>query len=270
MTTIKYLKLQLLISAIFNISTASALPADTLRNTKFSTVEFNYGVPVFNRISLDGDYSGRYYVYSKPKSCFEFRVGIVRRNNSLLLGFSLMQSDFRGRDYTLGAGTIPYKGTKYPYYYNMYQTVAYNVFYFNAGYGYDFIIKKKHVLTPYIQLSLPISYTFKINNYYTPNQSSDTTLFKPSRNSWNSDTNFGHFPRLSVGVTYKYQCLDRLAVQAKVHVLYAYTYNSKRPDSENYESAFNHTNNYSFLAYQVSRQLIVLPSVGINFNINTR
>lgn len=266
----KYLRLIVLISLLdFSVS-VSATPADTLKKSKYITLEANYGLPVFNQLTVNtvGNYDGNYRVNSKPKSCFDIRFGIVQKKNVIHIGFSLIQSEFTGKEYSMGAGVIPYKGLKYPYYYNMYQHIDYNAYYFNIGYAYNFRIADRHIVSPQIQLSVPLVYSFKIDNIYSKNQAYDTSLFSASKNSWNNDTNFGRIPRLGIGVAYSYQIVNRLAVAAKMLLFYAYTYDRKYPETKVYGTAFNHSENYSFLAYDVSKQIALIPSIGINIKIN--
>lgn len=260
----RFLKLTLFISILITSLRVSAGKADTLKNLKYITFEASYGIPVYNQLTIDGSYK----VNSKPKSYFNLCFGIVRKNSNILFGFSLIQSEFSGKEYSLGAGVIPYKGTRYPYYYNMYQHINYNVYYLNIGYGYDFHIDKRSTITPILQLSVPLVYSFKIDNIYSKNQSYDTLLFNASKNSWNNDTNFGRIPRLNIGVAYKYQVLSRLSITAELNILYALTYDRKNPETMNYDSAYNHSDNYSFLAYDISKQIAIIPSIGINIKLN--
>ncbi len=265
----RLLKLTLFISAIFHFIRVSAIPADTLIKSKYVTFEVNYGLPVFNQLSINNvSGNGNYSVNSKPKSFFDVRLGIVRKKSIVHLGFSLIQSEFTGKEYSMGAGVIPYKGLKYPYYYNMYQHINYNVYYFNIGYAYNFRIAYRHIVSPQIQLSVPLVYSFKIDNIYSKSQLYDTSLFSASKNSWNNDTNFGRLPRLGLGVAYSYQIITRVAVTAKLHMFYSYTYDRKYPETKVYGTAFNHSENYSFLAYDISRQIALIPSIGVNIKIN--
>lgn len=264
------LKLTLFISAIFNFLRVFAIPADTLKKSKYITFEVNYGLPVFNQLTINtvSSLTGDYIVNSKPKSFYDVRLGIVRKRSTIHLGFSLIQSEFTGKEYSMGAGVIPYKGLAYPYYYNMYQHVNYNVYYFNIGYAYDFPISTRHIISPQLQISIPMAYVFKIDNIYSKNQSYDTLLFNASKNSWNNDTNFGRLPRLGIGIAYRYQVINRFSVSAKLLLFYAQTFDRKYPETKTSGSAFNHSENYSFLAYDVSKQIAIIPSIGINIKLN--
>lgn len=250
--------------------TGSAAPADTSKGKHYIALELNYGIPVYNRLTVDKFYgfSKEYKVDSKLKSCYDVKFAIALKKHHILLGLSLIRSEFRGEEYTLGAGPIPYKGLHSPYYYNMYQRINYDVYYLGVGYRYNFKIRQKHTLSPSFELLVPLVYEFKINNYYGTNQTSDTTKFSPTKNAWNKDSNYGRFPRFKAGLSYRYNPIDRLGILFNLSFIYATLFDQKIPDSIDYSSAFNHSGNYSFLAYSVTRQTALIPSVGINFKLN--
>lgn len=265
----KYLKLALFISFLSFPFGVSATTADTLKGKNFIGIELNYGFTIYNRLTLDKfhGFSKEYKVNSKPKSYYDFKFLIVRGKSNVLIGLSLIQSEFRGETYSIGAGEIPYKGLTYPYYYNMYQRINYNVYYLNVGYSYNFRCAQKHTLSPSVELSIPLVYDFTINNYYDGNQASDSSKFNPTKNAKNDNTNFGRFPRFRLGISYRYNPIERLGITFNLSFMYAHTFDRKEPDSINYGSAFNQSNNYSYLAYTVKNQAIFMPSIGLNFKL---
>lgn len=266
----RYLKLMLSISLLTISYEVSASGADTLKGKGYVAIGVNYGIPIYNRISIEGkpSQSDDYKVKSKFKSCLSVNITLNRRKNNLLLGFLLIQSQFMGKEFNLGAGAIPYKGVSYPYYYNICQRVKYNVYYFNLGYGYDIKFKYKHVVKPSIQLAIPLLYKIGIDNFYTENQTSDTTLFRPSKNTINDDTNFGHIPRLNFGLSYRYNPTARIGIILNLSLLYSMTIDKKNPEFNNHSSAFDNSGKYSYLAYHVKNQTVILPSIGLNIKLN--
>ena len=263
----KFLKLALFISLVLLSIKVSAAPADTLKGKTYLSFELNYGMPVYNRLTLDkfNGFSKPYQVNSKLKSYGDLKFTISRGKSNILLGICVIQSNFRGELYSRSAGL--YNGTSYQYTYRMYQRINYRVYYFSAGYGMNFKLGLKHTLSPSIELLAPLRYEFKINNYYDSGPMSDTTKYTATKNATNKDTDFGHFPRFRLGLCYKFNATERLGILFNLSFIYAMTFDRKEPDPIDYNSAFNQTNQQSYLAYTIKNQFIVLPSIGLHFKI---
>lgn len=264
----KHLKLTLFISVCVLCFSVSAIPADTLKHTATIYVGLKYGISAYNNLKL-GDISGggeKYSVNSKPRSYYEFNISLLQKKNNFTLGFSLIQSSFLGKSQSMGFGR--YNGLRYQYYYNIYQKIDYNVYYLFIGYGRDIRIGKKHIISPSLNLFVPTIYQFKIDNNYDKQQTYDTTLVSLTKNASNNDTNFGRFPRLNLGLAYKYMPIDRIAIVAGISGFYGISFVSKIPDPINYSSTYNNSNNYSYVAYHVQTQLAFIGSIGINIKLN--
>lgn len=263
----KFLKLALFISLVQLSIKVSATPADTLKGKNYLSIELNYGMPVYNSLTLDkfNGFSKPYQVHSKSKSCGDLKFTIARGKNNILLGICVIQSDFKGELYSRSAGT--YSGTSYQYTYSMYQRINYRVCYFSAGYGLSFKLGLKHTLSPSVELLVPLRYDFKINNYYGAGPMSDTTKYTATKNASNKDTDFGHFPRFRLGLSYRFNPTERLGILFNLSFIYAVTLDRKEPDPIDYSSAFNQSNRQSYLAYTIKNQSIILPSIGLHFKI---
>lgn len=241
---------------------------DSLKISKKNfQIGLNYGIPVYNKLSLypTQKYGDFYKVTSKLKSCYE--VSLTRKHNHFNYIFSLsyIQSEFEGREFNMGAGTIPYKGVRSPYYYNLYQHIKFNVLYGCIGFGYNFKINSRQLISSNLLLNIPAIYDITISNIYSTNQSNDTTLFETTKNAKNWDTNFGRMPRINLNLSYNYYLTNKIAININLSFLYAYTYDRHIPDDYKYDTVFNHSNNYSYLAYGIHKQVILTPSIGLRF-----
>lgn len=266
----KCLKLTLFINACLFCFNVSAIQADTLKQKTTVCFGLKYGISVFNNLKL-GDISGNgdeYSVNSNPKGYFELNLSLIHKKNNFELGFSLIQTSFSGHSHSIGAGR--YNGLRYQYYYNIYQKIDYNVYYLLLGYGRDIHVRKKHIICPSINLFVPVIYQFKIDNNYDAQQIYDTTLFSLTKNATNDDTNSGYFPRLNLGLAYKYNPTDRIGIVFGVSCFYGLSYASKKPDPVKYSSVFNNGNNYCYIAYDIRKQLVLICSLGINIKLNPK
>lgn len=267
----KYLKLISLISFVL-LFRMSVFAIDTLKTSKNNIlVSGNFGLSVYNRLLVYSNihHKDDYFVNSKIKNSYDLSFTNNRNKLNYIVGLSFIQSEFDGKEFNMGAGDIPYKGVKYPYYYNLYQHIKYNVLYANIGVGYNHKFSKKHQLSCNLFLCIPAIYDITINNIYSKtNQVNDTTLFEATKNAKNTDTNFGRLPRINISLTYNYFFTNKLACNLNLSFLYAYSYNMHRPDDYKYETVFDHTNNYSFLAYSVRKQIVLTPSIGISYKLN--
>ncbi len=236
----------------------SVFATDSLKTSKNSViVNFSFGIPILNKLSIypPQEYSHAYSVNSKQRNCYGFSLTTSYKKFNYTIGLSLIQSEFKGNDFKA-------------YSYFLYQDIKYNVYYATIGFGRNLQINKKQIITPSIYIYIPTVYDFKINNIYSKDNSIDTSLIAATKNAFNFDTNFGHFPRLKFGVSYNYFITQRFALCADISFLYAKSVGGKTPDTDRPETVFNHTNNYSYLAYKIKYQLILLPSIGITYKLN--
>ena len=264
----KYLKLTLFINSLILCFSVSAIPADTLKHKTSIWLGLNYGISAYNSLEL-GKGTGvgsKYTVNSKPKSFYEICFSLNRKNNNFSLGVSLIQSSFSGKPYSMGAGR--YNGLRYQYYYNIYQSINYNVYYISLGYGRNIQLSKKHLIRPSINVFVPLLYKYKIDNNYDQQQSYDTTLFSLTKNASNNNTNSGYFPRLNIGLSYQYSPIDKIGIVIGVSGLYAISFAPNIPDPVDYSSTFSNSNNYSYIAYDIRKQFVLLTSIGVNFKLN--
>lgn len=253
----KHSKLILLISLILQFK-VSANPADTLNaNRNTVLIGLRYGLPIANQLTIysSSTHNGFYPVRSVSKSCFEFFIIDNYKKFNYSLGISLIQSEFKGKDFKIGS-------------YFLYQNINYNVYYASIGFGRNFKLGTKHTITPSIYLYFPAVYDMKINNVFSENNTQDTTLVSATKNAFNHDTNFGHFPRFKLGMNYNYSITKRLQLTVDLSLLYARTFGGKTPDPYRPSTALNNSNNYSFLAYEISQQIILLPTIGITYKLN--
>lgn len=254
----KHLKLILLINILLLFNVSAAVAADTL-NSKKNTIliGLRYGLPIVNQLTIysSATRNGYYPVRSSTKSCYEFFIIDNYKKFHYSLGVSLIQSEIKGKDFKIGS-------------YFLYQKINYNVYYASIGFGRNFGIGTKHLITPTIYLYFPAVYDLKINNIYSQTNTSDTTLVSATKNAFNYDTNFGHFPRFKIGLTYNYSITKRLLLTGDLSLFYARTFGGKNPDPYRPSTALNNSNNYSFLAYEVSQQTILLPTIGITYKLN--
>lgn len=263
----KYLKLILLTSFLMYFK-GSVLAADSLKiSKKYFQIELNYGMPIYNRLYINSNLNNdnTYSVKSKLKSYYELSLRRVHNNLNLIFSLSYLQSEFEGKEFKMNAynDTIPVTP------YNLYQHIKYNVLYANIGIGYNINFNPKHILNINLTLNTPTIYNITIDNMYSKkNQINDTTLFEASKNSKNWDTNFGHIPRISLSLSYNYFFTSQLALNLKFSFLYAYSLGSKYPEDYKYSTVFNNSNNYSFLAYNIRKQITLTPSIGISYKIN--
>ncbi len=257
LTMRKRLKLILFISLIM-LSEVPCFAADTLNtNRNFVLVGLRYGIPAYNRLTIYSTVfnEGYYTVRSVNRSWYEFLLIDNYKKYSYSLGLSLIQSEFRGKDFKFGA-------------HYLYQNINYNVYYVSVGFGRNFKLGAKHIIISTVCLYIPAVYDFKINNVYSKNSTRDTTIVPATKNAFNHDTNFGHFPRFKLGVSYHYMATKRLAIIGDLSFFYARSIGGKIPETSRPETVFNHSNNYSYLAYKVSQQMILIPSVGITYRLN--
>lgn len=266
--TKRYLKLMLFINSCILCLNVSARTTDTLKYRARISIGLKYGISIYNNLQL-GNISGggeKYSVNSKPRSYYEFNACISNKKNNYTLGFSLIQSSFSGKSRSVGAGR--YNGLRYQYYYNIYQTVDYNVYYIFLGYGRDIHFTKKHAISPSVNLFFPVIYKYNINNNYDKQQTYDTTLYSLTKNAANDDTNSGYFPRLNLGLSYKYQLFDRVGIVVGISGFYGLSLAPKIPDPVDYDSVFSNSNNHSYIAYEIRKQIAVISSIGINIKLN--
>lgn len=245
----------------------SASPGDTLKHKTNVYLGLNYGISFYNNLKLK-DISGNgeeYAINSKPKSYYEVNFSLSRKRNNFSVGISLIQSSFSGKSASYGAGR--YNGLRYQYYYNISQKINYSVYYIFVGYSRDFHISKKHMICPSINLFAPLKYQFRIDNNYDKDQTYDTTLVSLTKNATNDDTNFGHFPRLNLGLSYKYNPIEKIGIIMGVSCLYGLSYASKIPGPVKYGSVYSNGNNYSFVAYDIRKQFVLIATLGINFKL---
>jgi hypothetical protein len=236
----------------------SAFAADTLNTNRHNVyLGIRYGLPVINQLTIYSSitHKGYYNVISAPKSCYEFFIIDNYKKFNYSLGISLLQSEFKGEDFKI-----------YSYY--LYQKVNYNIYYASLGFGRNFKLGTKHTLSPSIYLYFPVVYDLKIDNIYSENNVNDTTLYSATKNGFNYDTNFGHFPRLKISANYNYSISKRFRLSIDLSLLYARTFGGKTPDPYRPSTAINNTNNYSFMAYEVGQQIVLLPTIGITYKLN--
>ncbi len=266
-TTKKLLRLALFISLVQLSFRVSAANADTLKGKNYIGIEVNYGIPVYNSLTLDkfNGFSKQYKVNSKLKSCGDIKFSIARGKNLILLGACIIQSDFKGDLFNTSAGV--YSGTSYQYTYTMYQRIKYNVYYFSAGYGLNIKLGLQHTLSPSAELLVPLRYDFKIDNYYGAGQTSDTTKYIATKNANNKDTDFGRFPRFRLGLSYMFNPTEHIGIRFNLSFIYAVTLDRKEPDFIDYSSVFNQSNKQTYLAYTIKNQSILLPSIGLHFKL---
>lgn len=254
----KHLKLILFISSVLQFNVSAATTADTLNTNKHSIlVGLRYGLPIVNQLTIYSSITrnGFYPVQSTSKSCYEFFIIDNYKKFNYSLGISLIQSEFRGKDFEI-------------YSYHLYQKVNYNIYYASLGFGRNIKLGDKHTFTPSIYLYFPAVYDMKINNVFSESNTLDTTLVPATKNAFNHDTNFGHFPRFKISTNYNYAISKRFFLSIDLSLIYARTFGGKSPEPYRPSSALNNTNNYSFLAYEVSQQIIFLPTIGITYKLN--
>jgi hypothetical protein len=137
----KYIDLNVfLILSCILFSRHLVIANDSLKISKKNfQIGLNYGIPVYNVLSLypTQKYGEFYTVKSKLKSCFEISLTRKHNNFNYIFSLSYIQSEFEGNNFKMGAGTIPYKGSLYPNYYYLYQHIKYNVLYGCIGFGYN-------------------------------------------------------------------------------------------------------------------------------------
>ena len=252
----KRLRLISFISFIMYLG-VSAIAADTLSTNKNNVyIGLRYGLPALNQLTIYSSITlnGFYNVRSKSKNCYEFFITDNYKKYNYSLGLTLIHSEFEGREFKI-------------YNYDLYQKINYNLYYGSIGFGRNFKLGKRHLIAPSIHLYFPLVYDIKINNIYSKNNSKDTTLIPATKNGFNYDTNFGHFPSLKIGVSYGYEILERLQINVDLSALYSRTFGGKTPESLRPSTALGNSNNYSFLAYKVGQQFIILPTIGITFKL---
>jgi hypothetical protein len=261
---VKFVNKVLISFCLFTISKNLAKANDSLKiSRKCFQIGLNYGVPVYNKLSIYSalKYGNSYVVSSKLKSYYE--LSLIRRHNNFNYIFSLayLQSEFEGKEFTMNAFNDTIKSTSY----KLYQYIKYNLLYANLGFGYNYQISNRKQLSLNLILYIPAIYDITINNNYSANQLNDTTLFTATKNAKNWDTNFGRMPRVNINLSYNYFLTSKIALNFNVSFLYAYTYDQHFPDNYRYETVFNHSNNYSYLAYSVFNQRVLTPSIGLRF-----
>lgn len=265
----RYIDLNVLLILSFVLFSKNVInAADSLNISKKNfQIGLNYGIPIYNKLTIypTQEYGKFYNVNSKLKSCFEISLTRKHNNFNYIFSLSYIQSEFEGNNFKMGAGTIPYKGSLYPNYYYLYQRVKYNVLYGCIGFGYNFKINNRQYISANLILNIPAIYDITISNIYANNQTSDTTLYEASKNAKNWDTNFGRMPRVNLNLSYNYYLTKKIALNFNLSFLYAYSYGGHRPDDYKYETVFDHSNNYSYLAYQIHKQVILTPSIGLRF-----
>jgi hypothetical protein len=255
---------------MFFVTLSFAQSDSTKKSHNYFQIKINYGVPVFNKLSLylDQDYGNYFTTNSKLKSCYNIEFTRVQNHFNFILGLTYLQSEFKGKDFEFWYGEIPYNGTRPPYTYTMYQRVKYNVLYANIGIGYNFKVNLKNKIEVNLLMSIPALYDFTIDNMYSnTSQVSDTTLFVTTKNGKNTDTNYGYLPRLNANISYTHFFTKKIGLNFNLSFIYAYTHNVKRLDDYGYRSVFNGSNNYSYLAYNVNKQYVLTPSIGFTFKI---
>ncbi|MCZ8284171.1 MAG: hypothetical protein O9353_01840, partial [Bacteroidia bacterium] len=168
-----------------------------------------YGFPALNNLKLYSSITlnGFYNVKSISKSCYEFIIIDNYKKFNYSLGFTLLQSEFKGKDFKI-------------YNYDIYQNVNYKVYYGSIGFGRNYKFGKRHSLAPNVYLYVPLVYDIKINNVYSEYNTRDTTLIPATKNGYN-DSNFGHFPNLKIGATYAFSVHKRLQINVDLSALYA-------------------------------------------------
>jgi hypothetical protein len=264
----KFVDKVLIILCLITISKNSAKANDSLKiSRKCFQIGLNYGIPVYNKLSIYSalNYSDSYSVSSKLKSYYE--LSLTRRHNNFIYIFALsyLQSEFLGKEFNMNA----YNDTIKPKSYKLYQHIKYNVLYANLGFGYNYQFNNRQQLCFNLTLNIPAIYDITITNTYSKSsQINDTTLFTASKNAKNWDTNFGRMPRVNLNLSYNYFLTSKIALNFNLSFLYAYTYGGHIPDDYKYETVFNHSNNYSYLAYRVRNQMVLTPSIGLRFATN--
>jgi len=267
----KLLKYLYSISFTLIIFSASSQIDSVKKTNKKLILGFDYGVSVYNNIALNKAKKNVYNVDSKTKDCFGLSLTYVKKKFNYGLGFNYYKSEFIGNDYEAGAGVIPYKQSIYPYYYNIYQKVNYNVLYGNLSFGYNFKLNSKSSLSANLLLLFPMLYNIKIDNYYAKTQTDDTTLFKLTRNAKDKIQNFGCFPHIGLSLSYNYFINEKIDVFLNMFYNYGINWYPQKSDSY-YDKYSNHTifdsgSNYSPLIYTINNQKIFSVSIGLHYNL---
>ena len=251
------------------LSVAQTGSLNAKRNHFF--VDVNYGVTALNKLSIHESqffFGNDHQVNSKVKNSYDFSLTYLYKHFRISIGANYVESQFKGFPFYAAAGDGPsYLWNNYPYSYMYTQTVKYNVLYSTIGVGYQKNIKQRHSLSADVMFHIPTKYFIRIDNNYTPgNQYYDTTLFTAGKHCYNNQIDFGYFPRFSCKLSYSYYFYKNLAVNCNLSFMYCLTYKINYPNDDA-PIVFNNSNHYSYLAYDIKQQTLLIPSIGIKYRI---
>lgn len=245
---------------------------DSLKNSKnYFSINSNFGVSVYNKLLINNNYKASsndiYNINSTPMIYYDFCLEYNIKRMRLNIAASNMSGVYVGENFEYNIMNYgPHGNNSILAKYNMYQKTRYQITSIMTGFGVNLYNSERHKL--YIKgiINYVINQKNTINNYYSNVQYGyDTSNYSLTKNKITKTKNIS-LPFFGISLGYETKIFKNFYINLNLSSFYL-IYKGDKIDNNYQENAIIKGISDTREAYNIYKQIVILPQIGVKYKL---
>lgn len=245
---------------------------DSLKNSKgYFSINSNFGVSVYNKLFIENNYksnsSNTYIINSTPMIYYNFGLEYNIKRVRLDIAASYMSGEYKGENFEYNIINYgPQGNNSILAKYSIYQKTKYQTSLIMTSFGVNLYNNERHKLYLKGIINYVINQKNTINNYYSRSQYGyDTTNYSLTKNKITKTKNI-NLPFFGIALGYETKIFNNFYVNINLSSFYL-IYKGNKIDNNYVENAIVKGISDTREAYNVYRQIVILPQIGLKYKL---